>query len=482
VEIQEMLLKNLTAHMRKSLAYGALGTLALGLYSESTLAQTKLIGYIPSYAGMTAVADRTDFSKLTHVNIAFANPTANGAIGNDVGPMCMVSPSGGNVPKGDIAYVVNKAHAAGAKVLVSLAGGGLPACAGDWKTLLRDSRTGLVNNIVSFINSSNLDGVDVDIEGELLTAIDTAGNYTPFIQALRNALPGKLITAATDSYNGGMLPVSAIQYFDFVNIMSYDGAGPGRNVGGEHSSYAKAQTDIATWQNRGLPKSKLVLGVPFYGVGFNGMPAGIAFKDILANYGVAQAQSDVVGTRCSTCAYISYNGIPTIQAKTQLAMDQGSGVMIWDLSQDASGSNSLLAAIRNKIGGGSTGGTTITIQAEAYTNQSGVQLEGTTDAGGGQNVGWIDNGDWMSYTNINIPSSGSYRIEYRVASVSGGVLAANLNTNQIAFASVGVPATGGWQAWTTVSQTVNINAGNYTFGIYAATGGWNINWIKFTKL
>lgn len=480
-----MLLKKIMKVSRKSFLISALSSLTLGLLSQGALAQTKLIGYIPSYSGLTAVADRTDFSKLTHVNIAFANPTANGAIGNDAGPMCMVSVSGGNVPKSDITYVVNKAHAAGAKVLVSLAGGGLPACAGDWKTLLRDSRTGLVNNIVSFVNSLNLDGVDVDLEGDLLTAIDNAGNYTPFIQALRNALPGKLVTAATDSYNGGMLPVSAIQYFDFVNIMSYDGAGPGRNVGGEHSSYAKAQTDISTWLNRGLPKSKLVLGVPFYGVGFNGMPAGIAFKDILANYGAAQAQSDVVGTRCATCAYITYNGIPTIQAKTQLAMDQGSGVMVWDLSQDASGSNSLLAAIRTKINGGggtSTGGTSILIQAEAYSNQSGVQLENTTDTGGGQNVGWIDNGDWMSYTNINIPSSGSYKIEYRVASVSGGVLAANLNTNQIAFASVSVPATGGWQNWQTVSQTVNINAGTYTFGLYAATGGWNINWIKITKL
>lgn len=469
---------------RKSVFMSALSVFAMGMFSQASFAQTKLVGYIPSYSGMTAVADRTDFSKLTHVNIAFANPTANGAIGNGAGPMCMVSISGGNVPKSDITYVVNKAHAAGAKVLVSLAGGGLPACAGDWKTLLRDSRTGLVNNIVSFVNSSNLDGVDVDLEGELLTAIDNAGNYTPFIQALRNALPGKLVTAATDSYNGGMLPIASIQYFDFINIMSYDGAGPGRNVGGEHSSYAKAQTDISTWLNRGLPKAKLILGVPFYGVGFNGMPAGIAFKDILANYGVAQAQSDVVGTRCATCAYISYNGIPTIQAKTQLAMDQGSGVMIWDLSQDASGSNSLLAAIRTKINGGgtSTGGTSLLIQAEAYSNQSGVQAETTSDTGGGQNVGYIDNGDWMSYTNINIPSSGSYRIEYRIASVSGGVLAANLNTNQIAFPSVGVTATGGWQNWQTVSQTVTINAGTYTFGIYASTGGWNINWIKFTKL
>ncbi len=569
-----MLFNTVTTLTRKSLVCSALGALTLGLYSEVSLAQTnKLVGYIPSYTNMTALADRTDFTKLTHVNLAFINPTANGAIGNDVGPMCMGGPSGANVSKGDIAYVVNKAHAAGVKVLVSMAGGGLPACAGDWKTLLRDSRTGLVNNIVSFVNSSNLDGVDIDIEGELLTAIDNAGNYTPFIQALRNALPGKLITAATASYNGGMIPTSSIQYFDFVNIMSYDAIGPSWGVAGsEHSSYSMAQSDITLWLNRGLPKSKLVLGVPFYGYGFAGMPGSISFNDIVNQYGAAAAQNDVIGTRCAGCAYITYNGIPTIRSKTQLAIQQGSGVMIWELSQDASGANSLLSTIRTAMGtvvnptgvvslfqhcsyGGysaslnegsytlaqlnalgianddisslkvqagykitmyndynftgtsivktaddtclvddgyndmissvviakvSTGSWSTQIEAENFANQSGVQTEACTE--GGSNVGWIDTADWMAYTNVTIPTTGSYRIDYRIASVSGGTLAANLNTNAIQFPAVAVTATGGWQNWQTVSQTVTINAGTYTFGVYASVGGWNINWIKFTKL
>ncbi|RYZ85611.1 MAG: carbohydrate-binding protein [Moraxellaceae bacterium] len=130
----------------------------------------------------------------------------------------------------------------------------------------------------------------------------------------------------------------------------------------------------------------------------------------------------------------------------------------------------------------STAAFTRLIQAEAYASMSGVQLETTRDTGLGQNVGWIDTADWMSYTNINIPTSGSYRIEYRVASINGGTLAANLNTNAIQFPAVSFSGTGDWQNWTTVSQTVNINAGNYTFGVYASVGGWNINWIRFTKL
>jgi hypothetical protein len=84
-----------------------------------------------------------------------------------------------------------------------------------------------------------------------------------------------------------------------------------------------AQSDVTTWLNRGLPKSKLVLGVPFYGYGFAGMPSSISFNDIVGQYGAAAAQSDVVGNRCAGCAYITYNGIPTIRSKTQLAISQG---------------------------------------------------------------------------------------------------------------------------------------------------------------
>jgi hypothetical protein len=44
-----------------------------------------------------------------------------------------------------------------------------------------------------------------------------------------------------------------------------------------------------------------------------------------------------------------------------------------------------------------------------------------------------------------------------------------------------VPATGGWQNWTTISHTVNVNAGTYNVGVFARTGGWNFNWIRITR-
>lgn len=120
------------------------------------------------------------------------------------------------------------------------------------------------------------------------------------------------------------------------------------------------------------------------------------------------------------------------------------------------------------------------IEAEAFSAQAGVQTEACNE--GGLNVGWIDTNDWMAYNSVNFPTSGNYRVEYRVASPSGGTLSLDLNAGTIQLGQLGVPATGGWQNWTTVSHTVNINAGTYNVGVFAPRGGWNLNWIKFTKL
>lgn len=129
-----------------------------------------------------------------------------------------------------------------------------------------------------------------------------------------------------------------------------------------------------------------------------------------------------------------------------------------------------------------TSGFNQTVQAESYFSSQGVQLEATTDNGGGQNVGWIETGDWMAYSNINIPTSGTYTIEYRVASPnSGGRISLDLNGGATVLGQINVPNTGGWQNWTTVSHTVNINAGTYNFGLFAAAGGWNINWWRIRR-
>jgi hypothetical protein len=88
-----------------------------------------------------------------------------------------------------------------------------------------------------------------------------------------------------------------------------------------------------------------------------------------------------------------------------------------------------------------------------------VDIESTTDTGGGYDVGWISAGEWMNYT-VNVTSAGSHSINLRVASpAAGGTLHIEINGVNVT-GSVTVPNTGGWQNWTTLTVSgVNLNAG-----------------------
>lgn len=126
---------------------------------------------------------------------------------------------------------------------------------------------------------------------------------------------------------------------------------------------------------------------------------------------------------------------------------------------------------------------TLLIQAENYGIMSGVQTQTSSDTSGGLNLTAIDTRDWMTYYNVNFPTTGSYLVEYRVASpVSNGRLSLDLNAGSIQLGALNIPNTGGSQNWTTISHTVNVNAGIYNLGIYTQTGGWNLNWIRITRL
>ncbi|WAC75522.1 carbohydrate-binding protein [Roseateles sp. SL47] len=121
------------------------------------------------------------------------------------------------------------------------------------------------------------------------------------------------------------------------------------------------------------------------------------------------------------------------------------------------------------------------IQAETYCNMSGVQVEATTDTNGGSNVGYIETGDWMTY-DVNVPAAGSYVVKYRVASASGGgIIQLEQGGGGSVYGTVNVPSTGGWQTWTTVTQTVSLPAGQQTLGLLAKSGGFNINWLDISR-
>ena len=292
--------------------------LLLMMVSASSFAQFRVIGYLPTWGGNLS---DVQYTKLTHINYAFLIPNSDGTY---------------QAPD-DLARLKNlvtQAHANGVKVIISVGGGG----GGDaFRTIVPNVsyRTTFVNNMVSFANQYNLDGVDID--WEFPSDGTEANNFLLLMQQLSNAMHvnGKLCTAAVVAYSGTSFVNGIFSVVDFLNIMAYD------ENSYDHSTYDLAVKSVNYWEGRGLPVSKTVLGVPFYGRDKCCNYKTVDYSAILAMGGSPNA--DTYNNQ------IGYNGIPTMKQKTAYAMQACGGIMIWSIDTDVIGQYSLLSAINQVV-------------------------------------------------------------------------------------------------------------------------------------
>jgi hypothetical protein len=119
-----------------------------------------------------------------------------------------------------------------------------------------------------------------------------------------------------------------------------------------------------------------------------------------------------------------------------------------------------------------------------YRPADGVDIETTTDTGGGYDVGYARAGEWLEYT-VNFPTAGLYDLAVRLAnSDSGAKFHAELDGANVT-GSIDIPNTGGYQTWRTLTKTVQADAGVHVLRIAldaAAPTGYagNLNWFKIT--
>ncbi len=303
--------------------------------STSFAQSFKVIGYLPYYR--FSWLNDIEFERLTHVNIAFANPDANGNL---------------SVEGTNITPAVTISHQHGCKVFISLAGGYLtPTHEANWNNLcLPANRPAFIQKIVQYVQANNLDGVDIDLEWQYVETW-----YSPFVLELKAALEplGIPLTAALPgNYRYPQITASALAAYDWINMMIYDLRGPwDPSNPGQHSPYDWAEDCVDYWQNQGVSAQKLTLGVPFYGYDFGVDPVeSFNYRGIVAQ-DPANAFLDNTGQKW-------WNGIPTIKAKTELALNEVAGIMIWEIGQDAFGSNieySLLRAIDEVVDAATVG-------------------------------------------------------------------------------------------------------------------------------
>jgi GH18 family chitinase len=303
-----------------------LTTVAVNLNGQTS--SFRIVGYVPNWIDVSSFTQNFNFKQVTHINYAFQNPNSTGDL--------VESNTG-------LTILIEKAHQNNVKVLISLGGAG--SADAPVRTYYQDlistsaKRANFIHKIVIYLNKFKLDGLDVDEEGPAINS-----NYGAFIKQLADSLKpqGKLLTAAV-GWGAENIPNSCLPLFDWVNLMSYDLTGSwDLNNPGQHSPYWYAQQMIKEWKIRGVKKENLCLGLPFYGYGFYKMPGSYNYIDILARFPEAW-QKDQVGDT------IYYNGMSTIWKKTKLAMNETSGVMIWELSNDVKSEKSLLKVISSTV-------------------------------------------------------------------------------------------------------------------------------------
>ena len=277
----------------------------------------KVVGYVTPAANIDAI----DFSLLTHINYSFLIPRANGTIRPFGAP-------------NHLRAVVVEAKKHDVKVLIAVGGWGWDK---EFETLAADPaiREKLAKRVAEFCATYQLDGIDID--WEYPNAGASAANFSALAIAFRSALPaGALVTAAVlaDATDAEGISTDAVGHLDFINLMAYDGPSD------DHSSYAMAERSITSWLTRGIDAEKLVLGVPFYG-----RPGNATYRTLLVSDPAAARGDRILFKGVEQ----NYNGPATIRRKTELALQLVGGIMIWELSQDARGSDSLLRVIGETV-------------------------------------------------------------------------------------------------------------------------------------
>ncbi len=125
------------------------------------------------------------------------------------------------------------------------------------------------------------------------------------------------------------------------------------------------------------------------------------------------------------------------------------------------------------------------IEAEQYITHAGIQLENTSDMGGGQNIGYLDAGDFAEYQ-IRVLEEGMYNLDIRTAALSetGAIEIHLIDENDVAMivGKYDFPPTGDWQSWNTSSFTVYLPEGNFVMRVLITAPLFNINWFDFSIL
>ncbi|HTS36344.1 MAG TPA: glycoside hydrolase family 18 protein [Candidatus Solibacter sp.] len=317
---------------------------------------------IPYNASTIPYKQLTD---IVHANIS-PNPQGDGTVGV---PTNFLEPE-----------LITRAHKAGVKVLVSVAGPPYLFAKINASSALRAT---FAQNLARFVQTNGYDGLDFDYEVPYDQT--EATNFTLMVAALRADLPAGqfLISAATTSNPGswgvydfpGLIPL-----LDFFNVMTYDFHGPWTDHSGHNSPLylspldpgqeGSLKTSVDLYLSQfGVPAANINLGTAFYGYGFdvNGLWYSCGCEQT-QSFTYTQIQQLLVGggwtekvdplasapyaTNPNTAhiGFLTYDTPSSTAKKVNYALKTRGlgGVFMWEISQDYNGKTQpLMTAMHN---------------------------------------------------------------------------------------------------------------------------------------
>ncbi len=377
--------------------------------TTSTPGGKKLLGYFVEWGvyqrnyHVKNIVTSGSAAKLTHINYAFGNVTNGGcAIGDsnaDYDKAYSAAESVDGVAdtwdpgalRGNFGQLRRlKKMYPNIKVLWSFGGwtwsGGFAQAAAN--------PTAFANSCYNLVEDPRwadvFDGIDIDWEYPNACGLscDSSGfaSFKTLMSALRTRFgANNLVTAAitADGTSGGKIDAAdyagAAQYVDWYNVMTYDFFGPWAAQGptAVHSALTSypgiptagfyADNAIQKLKSKGIPASKLLLGIGFYGKGWTGVtqaaPGGSATGPAPGTYEAGTEDYKVLKARCPATGTVggtayafcggqwwSYDTPATIGGKMTYSNNQGlGGSFFWELSGDTT-NGELIAAMRTGLG------------------------------------------------------------------------------------------------------------------------------------
>ena len=329
----------------------------------------EIIGYV--FPG-DSVLIATDIAakKLTRINYAFAN-IRNGLLTegfkHDAQNLSTLNTLRAQNPK--------------LKVLVSAGGWSWSGAFSD-VALNKQSRSAFVESAVAFIQNYNLDGLDLDWEypgligaGNKFRSEDKQ-NYTRLLLDLRHAFDRagnrlqkrlylSVAVGASANFIAHTEMARVAHAVDYVNLMSYDYYEPTDDkIAGHHAAlytnpadptHQSADASVQLFLAAGVPRHKLILGVPFYGHAWKGaglyqkavglhIPAD--FKNIMVSMtpsaGFIRYWDRISSVpylyNSKTHVFVSYEDPQSLALKcTYVRSRKLGGIMFWDYEGDSGG-------------------------------------------------------------------------------------------------------------------------------------------------